>query len=168
MGAREPPGARYSFSGARPAPRARRPPAPPPRPRPPPRPGRGEAPSRSVEPCLPAPACRLVLSARATDGVVDDAAMIRVVEALLDQALRRGNREIGDFLAKLLAGAAYILLHLLARARHEPRGLGLGGLDQSSLLIRGVLEGFGPDLLGLGMRGLDLGRVLRALLLGLR
>jgi len=57
--------------------------------------------------------------------------MIRVVEALLDQALRGGNREIGDFLAKLLAGAAHILLHLLARARHEPRSLGLGSLDQS-------------------------------------
>src|SRR5262249_9580815 len=110
----------------------------------------------------------LVLLTHVSDGVVDDAAMVRVVEALLDQALRDGNGEIRYLAAEILAGTANVLIELLPRARHEARGLGLRRVREAALLVRCFLEGLGADALRLGVGGLDLRGELVALLLGLR
>src|SRR5262249_54214504 len=92
----------------------------------------------------------LVLLTKERDGVVDDAAMTRIVEALLDQPLGDGDGEIRDLSAEVLPSPPHILIELLPRAGHEACRLGLRGIHEPALLIRRFLEGLGADALRLG------------------
>ena len=103
----------------------------------------------------------------AGDRLLHDLAMVGVVQALADELLGDGDRDVGDFLPQLLARAPEVRGHLRASGLDEPGRLAARGLDQPALLLGGLGERGGADGLGLGVRGLDLRRVLLALALGL-
>src|SRR5262245_18384828 len=56
------------------------------------------------------------------DGVLDDAAVVIVAQALLDELLGRGDREIAHLSAQVLPCAADIMLELGLRAFHQTGG----------------------------------------------
>jgi hypothetical protein len=95
----------------------------------------------------------------AGDRVLDDPAVVVVAQALLDELLRRGDREVAHFPAQLLPRAANVLGELGLRGFNQASRFASRCLDQAALLLCSLLERRGPDRLRLRIRGLDFGSV---------
>src|SRR5260370_1172578 len=81
------------------------------------------------------------------DGVINDAAVLLVAQALAHQLLGHGDGDVGDLTPQLLARAANVRLRLRPRGLDEQLRLATCGLHQLTLLLRGFLERRRPNRL---------------------
>src|SRR5436309_3667794 len=149
-------------AGPCPPPRRARPA--PARPRPP-RPGRARGRGRAA-PWRRSARPRATSPADPRDGVVHDAAMLLVAQALAHELLGDGDGDLAHLAPQLLARAADVRLRLHSRGLDELLCLATRGLHQLALLVGRLLQGRGADRLRLGIRGAQTLGVLLLLLGG--
>src|SRR5437660_4613928 len=101
-------------------------------------------------------------------GLRDDPPVVLVPQALPDQLLGDGGRQIAHLTPQLVARPPDVGLELDPRALDEAVGLGARGLDELSLLVGGLLPRRLPDGLRLGVGLAQLRHVLLQLSPGLR
>src|SRR6266850_210622 len=131
--------------------RARAPP-PAPAPRRPARPGRARGRDRAA-PWRTSARRRATSPADPRDGVLHDAAMLLVAQALAHELLGDGDGDLAHLAPQLLARAAVVRLCLRPRGLDELLCLATRGVHQLALLVRRLLQGRRADRLRLGVRG---------------
>src|SRR5207245_11265792 len=100
-------------------------------------------------------------------GLRDDPPVVLVPQALPDQLLGDGGREIAHLTPQLVTRPSDVGLELDPRALDEAVGLGARGLDELALLVGGLLPRRLPDGLRLGIGLAQLRHVLLQLSPGL-
>src|SRR5206468_2712349 len=101
------------------------------------------------------------------DRLGEDAPVLLVAQALPDELLGHGGRELCDLAPQLVARASDVRLHLRPGALDEPLRLRAGGVDEPRPLLRRLLQRLGADRGRLSVEGPQARLVLLPLARGL-